>query len=69
VGSAFRTKDVLRARGYRWNSQERVWWREVRDNELLAEQAWLATEVYASGKGATSMGPRITRRNAFSRYR
>ena len=69
VGSAFETKDALRARGYRWNAAERVWWREVSDNQLLSEQAWLATEVYASGKGATSMGPRITRRNAFSRYR
>lgn len=69
VGSAFDTKDVLRARGYRWNPDERVWWREVSDNQLLAEQAWLATDIYASGKGATSMGPRITRRNAFSRYR
>lgn len=69
VGSAFDTKDVLRARGYRWNPDERVWWREVPDNQLLVEQAWLATEVYAAGKHITSMGPRITRRNAFSRYR
>ena len=69
VGSAFDTKDALRARGYRWNASERVWWHEVTDSELLAEQAWLATEVYASGRGAVAMGPRITRRNAFSRYR
>jgi DNA polymerase-3 subunit epsilon len=69
VGSAYETKDVLRARGYRWNPDGRVWWREVPDNQLLAEQAWLATEVYASGKNVTSMGPRIIRRNAFSRYR
>lgn len=69
VGSAFDTKDALRARGYRWNAAERVWWREVHDNQLLGEQAWLATEIYAFGKGATSMGPRIIRRNAFSRYR
>ena len=69
VGSAFDTKDVLRARGYRWNPDERVWWREVPDNQLLVEQAWLATEVYGAGKHITSMGPRITRRNAFSRYR
>lgn len=69
VGSAFDTKDVLRARGYRWNPAERVWWREVPDHQLLAEQAWLATEVYGAGKHITSMGPRINRRNAFSRYR
>ena len=69
VGAAFGTKDALRARGYRWNASERAWWREVPDNQLLTEQAWLANEVYASGKGATFFGPRITRRDAFSRYR
>ena len=69
VGSSFETKDTLRARGYRWNASEKVWWREVPDSQLLAEQAWLATEVYASSESATSMAPRITRRNAFSRYR
>ena len=33
------------------------------------EQAWLASEVYASGKGARALGPKLTRRDAYSRYR
>ncbi len=69
VGAAFEVKDTLRLRGYRWNAKDGVWWREVTANDLLAEQAWLASEVYAHGKMARSMAPRITHRNAFQRYR
>ena len=69
VGAAFEMKDALRMRGYRWNAGEKVWWREVGDAELLVEQAWLASEIYGQGKGARTMGPRLTRRDAFSRYR
>lgn len=69
VGSPFSTKDVLRMRGYRWNPTRQVWWREVMDDRLVAEQAWLASKVYASGKGAKAMGPRLTRRDAYSRFR
>ncbi len=69
IGAAFEVKDALRLRGYRWNPNSKVWWREVIDRELLAEQAWLAVNVYASGKGAKHGGPRMTRRTAFDRYR
>ncbi len=69
VGAAFEVKDALRLRGYRWNADERVWWREVIDRDFLAEQAWLAINVYASGKGAKCIGPRMTQRTAFHRYR
>ncbi|WP_165859646.1 3'-5' exonuclease [Tsuneonella suprasediminis] len=69
VGSAFSTKDALRMRGYRWDPKAQVWWREVMDFRLLEEQAWLASEVYSSGKGARAHGPRLTRRDAYSRYR
>ena len=69
VGAAYAVKDALRLRGYRWNAADKVWWREVPDAELLVEQAWLARHVYAHGKGAQCMGPRVTRRDAFSRYR
>ncbi len=69
VGAAFAVKDALRLRGFRWNPVGKVWWREVRDRELLSEQAWLAQNVYAHGKRAQAMGPRITRRTAFDRYR
>jgi len=69
VGSPFSTKDALRMRGYRWNPKNQVWWREVMDDRLVTEQAWLASEIYASGKRARAMGPRLTRKDAYSRYR
>jgi len=68
-GAAFAVKNLLKARGYRWNQPGRVWWCEVSDADLLAEQAWLAREVYADGKMAQRAGPRITKRTAFERYR
>lgn len=69
VGSAFHTKDALRMRGYRWEARQQVWWREVFDRDLVNEEAWLANEIYAAGKGARTLGPRVTRRDAYSRYR
>ena len=44
VNSPFETKDVLKARGYRWDTADRVWWTLTED--LEAEQAWLAENVY-----------------------
>jgi DNA polymerase-3 subunit epsilon len=50
VNSPFESKDVLRARGYRWDPEERVWGRVVTESELKAEQEFLAAEVY-KGRG------------------
>lgn len=69
VGAAFVIKDVLRLRGYRWNPRSQTWWCEVSDEDLLAEEFWLAREVYAIGKGSRGSGPRITRRTALDRHR
>lgn len=52
IGSAFETKDVLKARGYRWESERRVWFGEVGAADREAELAWLKDAVYG-GKGAT----------------
>ena len=68
IGSAFETKEALRLRGYRWDPASRAWWIEVHDRDYIVEQAWLAQEVYGACRGATSMGPRITRRTAIERY-
>jgi DNA polymerase III subunit epsilon len=46
VRSPFETKDLLRVRGYRWNPDAKVWWRDVPTPELDAEKAWLRVEVY-----------------------
>jgi DNA polymerase-3 subunit epsilon len=52
TGSPFETKDVLRARGYRWEPEARVWYRDLAAAEREAELAWLKESVYG-GKGAS----------------
>jgi DNA polymerase-3 subunit epsilon len=46
TGSPFETKDVLKAKQYRWDADARCWWRELAADELEAELAWLKTAVY-----------------------
>lgn len=48
VGAHFDVKNSLKARGYRWDSDESVWWREVSNNEFRAEQDWLSDNVYSA---------------------
>lgn len=59
VGSAFDTKDVLRARGYRWSGNDglpaKCWCRELAESELEAEQQWLREMVYTNGRGQASV--------------
>ena len=44
--SPFETKDILRARGYRWDPQERCWHKDLRTAGLPAELNWLKNAVY-----------------------
>jgi DNA polymerase-3 subunit epsilon len=47
TGSPFESKDVLKARGYRWDGDARVWFCSLPDRERLdAELVWLRAEVY-----------------------
>ncbi|HEX7003495.1 MAG TPA: 3'-5' exonuclease [Trueperaceae bacterium] len=46
LGSPFETKDLLKARGYRWDGGRRVWYRDLPEPELEAERIWLAEAVY-----------------------
>lgn len=46
IGAPFEAKDALKARGYRWDTNRRYWWREVEASELSSELAWLESEVY-----------------------
>lgn len=39
-GAPIGKKDLLKARGYRWNPGERVWAKELPDEEVPHEQAW-----------------------------
>ena len=67
-GADFAVKDALRARGYRWNADLKVWWREVSADALMAEEFWLAREVYASEHRPRGHGPRLTEMTARERY-
>jgi DNA polymerase-3 subunit epsilon len=52
LGSPFETKDVLKARGYRWDGEKKCWHHTVAGDEAIkAEVAWLKTHVY-SGRSA-----------------
>lgn len=48
--SPFELKDVLKARGYRWNAEgsatPRAWYVDVEDSQKAAELAFLADEIY-----------------------
>jgi DNA polymerase-3 subunit epsilon len=47
TGAPFEAKDVLKARGYRWDGGQRVWLHTLRSEEALAaELLWLSDAVY-----------------------
>lgn len=46
-GSPFETKDKLKARGYRWDAEAKVWFTAVQSADALeAEADWLKTQIY-----------------------
>lgn len=51
TGSPFETKDILKARGYRWDGDRKSWHTTVAgDDAIKAEVAWLKSEVYGGKK-------------------
>lgn len=49
TGAPFEGKDKLKARGYRWDGEARVWYCSLASEELLAsELEWLRAEVYGA---------------------
>jgi DNA polymerase III subunit epsilon len=47
TNAPFDAKDALKARGYRWNADQRVWQTRLSDsNALKAEFAWIKEHVY-----------------------
>lgn len=54
--SPFDSKDLLKARGYRWNGGAKVWHTWVDEAALDDELAWLKAEVY--GRGMPELAPR-----------
>lgn len=67
-GASFAVKEQLRDRGYRWDAERRVWWKEISDAEKLQEELWLAINVYRAGKGARAMGPYCEQMTAEKRF-
>ncbi|MEY3953660.1 MAG: polymerase PolC-type [Pseudomonadota bacterium] len=52
TGSPFESKDVLRQAGYRWDAEERVWYRFIAAPLMAQEALWLQESVY-KGRDAT----------------
>ncbi len=46
VGSSFDSKEALRRRGYRWNAEGKVWWRDLTADDHEAELEWLSANAY-----------------------
>jgi DNA polymerase-3 subunit epsilon len=46
LASPFETKDLLKARGYRWDDKKRAWHRTLEAGAMRAEIAWLKANVY-----------------------
>lgn len=68
-GAAFGIKDALRERGYRWDADRRVWWAEVTDEARMAEEFWLAANVYSVDKGPKATGPQCEEITSATRFR
>lgn len=49
TGSPFESKDALKARGYRWDGEGKVWFCQLGSEAALTEElAWLRAEVYGA---------------------
>ncbi len=56
VGAPFESKDKLKARGYRWDGEGRVWWCSLASDDLLdAECDWLRAEVYGQRRARVQL--------------
>lgn len=65
TGSPFSSKDALRARGYRWDAERKVWHTLVGNQAALdAECEWLKKDVY----GGRSARIDIERQTALERF-
>jgi DNA polymerase-3 subunit epsilon len=64
VEAPFEAKDMLKAKGYRWDPTLRFWWTTVSSEELETHRAWLLHEIY-NGRGMPAVFPEF----ANERYR
>jgi DNA polymerase-3 subunit epsilon len=66
TNAPFEAKDLLKARAYRWNAEQRVWQiRLANEDDLAAEFAWLKTAVY-TGRAARVQVEKLTAAEKYS---
>ena len=66
TNAPFEAKDLLKARAYRWNAEQRVWQTRVASEaDLAAECAWLKASVY-SGRAARVQVEKLTAMEKYS---
>lgn len=49
TGAPFDRRSLLKARGYRWDPRQRVWWCELPETECSEEERWLRREITPHG--------------------
>lgn len=68
TGAPFECRELLKRRRYSWSDgadgRPKAWWRDLREDDLDAETAWLASAVY----GSRAPGYTVDRYDALSRY-
>lgn len=69
VNSPFDSKDLLRARGYRWNPELRAWHTTLPEEQLDEEKDWLASNVYKKELRRGPVTLRAARLDSTNRYR
>lgn len=62
--SPFALKDRLKARGYRWEADRKVWFRDVPDADAQAEADWLRAEIYKGSRNIQTL--KLTAAERFS---
>jgi DNA polymerase-3 subunit epsilon len=66
TNAPFEAKDLLKARAYRWNAEQRVWQTRVaNESDLAAEYEWLKASVYA-GRAARVQVEKLTALEKYS---
>lgn len=64
-GSPIETKDLLRARSYRWSGRRRCWYIDLNEDQLEVERTFLGQQIYGHPVGDLP-ADRFTARDRFS---
>lgn len=49
TGASFDRRSALKARGYRWDPRQKVWWCELAEDECAAEERWFRQHIAPHG--------------------